>query len=238
MIENPFHKFDSCGIIVIRRKDMMETQSEKDIAINASKLSKLYNNAPQESEDYAVEAQVLDTQVKSVGVNNIAVVAPYGAGKSSAIATYLKRYRKEGFRQPKHIQISLADFNAEDGKPVVQPSADKENAIEQSVLQQLLYSQKKHKLPNSDIHRTNKSRPLVICWYTALAVLFLLDLSQTPIILVSQVIRGYFAKMITQFYPGVYVLSFNEITSAVQIQAIGNITLETPARTERRAVGT
>ncbi len=64
------------------------------------------------------------------------------------------------------------------------------------------------------------------------------DLSQTPIILVSQVIRGYFAKMITQFYPGVYVLSFNEITSAVQIQAIGNITLEPAARTERRAVGT
>ena len=64
------------------------------------------------------------------------------------------------------------------------------------------------------------------------------DLSQTPIILVSQVIRGYFAKMITQFYPGVYVLSFNEITSAVQIQAIGNITLEPAARAERRAVGT
>ena len=64
------------------------------------------------------------------------------------------------------------------------------------------------------------------------------DLSQTPIILVSQVIRGYFSKMITQFYPGVYVLSFNEITSAVQIQAIGNITLETAPRTERRAVGT
>ena len=64
------------------------------------------------------------------------------------------------------------------------------------------------------------------------------DLSQTPIILVSQVIRGYFSKMITQFYPGVYVLSFNEITSAVQIQAIGNITLESAARPERRAVGT
>ncbi len=64
------------------------------------------------------------------------------------------------------------------------------------------------------------------------------DLSQTPIILVSQVIRGYFSKMITQFYPGVYVLSFNEITSAVQIQAIGNITLEPAAKPERRAVGT
>ena len=64
------------------------------------------------------------------------------------------------------------------------------------------------------------------------------DLSQTPIILVSQVIRGYFSKMITQFYPGVYVLSFNEITSAVQIQALGNITLDAPARPERKAVGT
>ena len=61
------------------------------------------------------------------------------------------------------------------------------------------------------------------------------ELSQTPIVLVSQVIRGYFSKMINQFYPNVYVLSFNEITSNVQIQAIGNITLEAPAR---KAVGT
>ena len=59
------------------------------------------------------------------------------------------------------------------------------------------------------------------------------DLSQTPIILVSQVIRGYFSKMITQFYPNVYVLSFNEITSNVQIQALGNITLDAPIRMDR-----
>ena len=64
------------------------------------------------------------------------------------------------------------------------------------------------------------------------------DLAQTPVILVSQVIRGYFSKMITQFYPNVYVLSFNEITSSVQIQALGNITADAPMRAERRAVGT
>ena len=52
------------------------------------------------------------------------------------------------------------------------------------------------------------------------------ELSQTPIILMSQVIRGYFSRMITQFYPNLYVLSFNEITNDVQIQSIGNITLE------------
>lgn len=64
------------------------------------------------------------------------------------------------------------------------------------------------------------------------------DLSQTPVILVSQVIRGYFSKMITQFYPNVYVLSFNEITNSVQIQALGNITMEAPAMVQRRAVAT
>lgn len=62
------------------------------------------------------------------------------------------------------------------------------------------------------------------------------ELSQTPIILVSQVIRGYFSKMITQFYPEVYVLAFNEVTSNVQIQAIGNVTMEAPKQSERRAV--
>jgi len=60
------------------------------------------------------------------------------------------------------------------------------------------------------------------------------DLSQTPIVLVSQVIRGYFSKMITQFYPNLYVLAFNEITSNVQIQALGNITLEAPVMADRK----
>ncbi len=64
------------------------------------------------------------------------------------------------------------------------------------------------------------------------------DLSQTPVILVSQVIRGYFSKMITQFYPHVYVLSFNEITNTVQIQALGNIVDQTAAQLQRRAVNT
>ena len=52
------------------------------------------------------------------------------------------------------------------------------------------------------------------------------DLSQTPIVLTSQIIRVYLSRMIAQFYPDVYVLSFSEITSNVQIQAIGNISLQ------------
>lgn len=62
------------------------------------------------------------------------------------------------------------------------------------------------------------------------------ELSQTPIVLMSQVIRGYFSRMITQFYPNLYVLSFNEITSNVQIQSIGNITLDGTGPNDHKGV--
>ena len=54
------------------------------------------------------------------------------------------------------------------------------------------------------------------------------ELSQTPVVLTSPVIRTYLSRMLSQFYPNLYVLAFNEITSNVQIQAIGNITLKNP----------
>ena len=49
------------------------------------------------------------------------------------------------------------------------------------------------------------------------------EFSQIPIVLTSQIIRIHFYHLIEQFYPNVYVLSFNEISNNVQIQAIGNI---------------
>lgn len=49
------------------------------------------------------------------------------------------------------------------------------------------------------------------------------ELAQDPIVLTSQVIRPYFYRLIEQFYPNVYVLSFNEIANSVQIQALGTI---------------
>ena len=64
------------------------------------------------------------------------------------------------------------------------------------------------------------------------------DLSQTPIVLTSQIIRVYLSRVISQFYPNVYVLSFNEITSNIQIQAIGNISLHRQAGEVKRAVAT
>ncbi len=56
------------------------------------------------------------------------------------------------------------------------------------------------------------------------------SLSQSPVILTSQVMRVHFYRLIDQFYPNVRVLSFNEIANNVQIQSIGSLTLENPER--------
>lgn len=51
------------------------------------------------------------------------------------------------------------------------------------------------------------------------------DLVNAPIILTSPIVRIYFKKLVDQFYPNVVVLSFNEIETDIQIQALGNITI-------------
>ncbi|MFG6333088.1 MAG: flagellar biosynthesis protein FlhA [Lachnospiraceae bacterium] len=56
------------------------------------------------------------------------------------------------------------------------------------------------------------------------------SLSQSPVILTSQVMRVHFYRLIDQFYPNVRVLSFNEIANNIQIQSIGSLTLESPER--------
>jgi flagellar biosynthesis protein FlhA len=52
------------------------------------------------------------------------------------------------------------------------------------------------------------------------------DVVPQVIILTSPVVRVYLKKLIDQFIPGITVLSYNEIDAAVQIQSIGNITLQ------------
>jgi len=52
------------------------------------------------------------------------------------------------------------------------------------------------------------------------------DVINVPIILTSPLVRIYFSKMLEQFYPNAVVLSFNELNSNVQIQAVANVTLE------------
>jgi len=63
------------------------------------------------------------------------------------------------------------------------------------------------------------------------------ELGQTPILLTSQVIRVYLSRLLTQYFPGLYVLSFNEIVGTVQIQSLGTVTLQRAEGAQKRAVG-
>ena len=122
-------------------------------------LGLLEDNSPRYYTEYNAEAAILKKQIDSPGVCNIAVVAKYGAGKSSAIDTYLHNYRRTSKEQKKNVafgkpednkytRITLSTFNNVEYD---------ENAIERSILQQLLYSRKKSELPNSEIKRTNRT---------------------------------------------------------------------------------
>ncbi len=207
----------------------------------------LIDNSPKIYKEYEPEAAILDKQINTPNVNNIAIVAKYGAGKSSLIATYLDRYRNKSLikiikdkiskviykknsnvdqnvireektekdsnysfveknksitrfeyeknkkkhkylnkstaklaKNNKYVRVSLSTFNDNDFE---------ESEIEQSVLQQLLYSRKKEKFPNSEIVRTNKTsiwRPIflsfIIVFWICSIVLFALDVSGVKLI--------------------------------------------------------
>jgi len=60
------------------------------------------------------------------------------------------------------------------------------------------------------------------------------ELGQQPILLTNEVIRVYLRRLLAQYFPGLYVLAFNELVGTVQIQSIGNIVLQPGA--ERRVV--
>jgi len=155
-----------------------------------SYLELLDDNAPRPYEEYDSEALILKKQIDAPTVQNIAVVAKYGAGKSSVINTYLYNYRrtekekkdKKNLGRPennRYARVTLSTFNNAEYD---------ETAIERSILQQLLYSRKKSELPNSEIKRTNKvswKKSLGIALLPVLllisVVLFGLQLSSTPV---------------------------------------------------------
>ena len=62
------------------------------------------------------------------------------------------------------------------------------------------------------------------------------ELGQNPVLLTSQVIRVYLSRLLSQYFPNLYVLSFTEIVGTVQIQSLGNITMPL-APEEKRTVG-
>lgn len=155
-----------------------ETRREK-VAEKKFDVNLLLDNSPSANfEYYNDEAEILTHKIKTNGVNNIAVVASFGAGKSSAIETYIEKRREDErsiikrkwykfFSKEKKIdtftRISLGSFNG-----VKYDDSD----IERSILQQLFYSQPSRKLPNSKIERATATSKKLTFLLSLLLTLF------------------------------------------------------------------
>lgn len=135
---------------------------ENTVGINDIKHL-LKNNAANSFVEYKLEAEILDCQISDPNVKNIAVAAVYGAGKSSAIQTYLENFRKD--KKDSCVKVELAGFQGKEYN---------ENEVERGILQQLLYSVKGSKLPNSKIERTDKT-PLRALLYTLSTIIIIVS---------------------------------------------------------------
>jgi len=91
----------------------------------------------------------LEWSLRNKKINNIALTAPYGAGKSSILRTFEKNHK-----QYYYLNISLATFK-DDG--------DLDNAsIEKSILQQMFYKVKSKEIPQSRFKRIINSKYLYL----------------------------------------------------------------------------
>ena len=132
----------------------MTRDDDKNSEPRGEKISILLENtSPKALDVYDKEANILNFQIDEIKLKNIAIMAGYGAGKSSVIEKYLKKYRP---KKESYARVTLAAFNDIDYD---------EPQIERNILQQLLYNGKKSQLPSSTIKRIEKTS-----WYKSIAL--------------------------------------------------------------------
>ena len=107
--------------------------------------------------------------LNSKSIKNIAIAAPYGAGKSSIIDTYIK---KNKFTH-KYLKISLATFqDLKEDNDTTKTKDELERLIELSLLQQFFYHEKDSEIPDSKFQKTKKKNKLTLFIYVLLIILF------------------------------------------------------------------
>lgn len=171
-----------------------------------------YNPNPNNYEDLCPKDDIQEKEysklltwgIKSKNVKNIAISGPYGSGKSS----FLKSYERNN-KENKYLNISLAAFNDNEVEL---------NLIEESILQQIIYSVKPASLPNSKFKRIrNNKYPkillssfLLLIWIFSVVYLWKVKVfSNSNIFLVDNVISPIWLCSIV-FMSGI-VIFLNEI---------------------------
>ena len=122
-----------------------------DKIIDLTKID-LPSNEARYYKEYEMYANILKKKVDDQNITNIGIVAPYGAGKSSLIKTFIDLQVKENKEfNNKVISVSLANYgsimkNVECSEELV---FENEQDIEKSILQQLFYKNDNKNTPYS-----------------------------------------------------------------------------------------
>lgn len=119
--------------------------------------------------------ETLDWALNDERIKNIAITGPYGAGKSSIIASYL---RKRPYIKKRSLNISLANFSKKKND-IVENETKKfdEKDIQRSILKQLFYKTKPSKIPLSRYRKLYKPNAVKIFMLLVLTFLLVLMIS-------------------------------------------------------------
>lgn len=152
------------------------SEETKDISQNVL-LPKLLDKNDAAYKSVEELNKVITLAMKEKRVRNIALTGPYGSGKSSILQTFIRDYKKEkkesfwgriiGKKKYKILNISLATLQSEDSNQhnllsqnKIDNTTEYENIkdefskrIEYSILQQIIYKEKKQKIPNSRLSK-------------------------------------------------------------------------------------
>lgn len=143
----------------------------KNAQTNSGKVEYKYLElSPVVDEEYTFNSKLLLDKVLDKEIKNIGIVGSYGSGKSSLIKTFCSKFENKD--KIKTLKVSLASFNGDDLNENKDQSCEKltsadsvgnekncgigdiDNAVEKSILQQMLYVESGRKLPFSKIART------------------------------------------------------------------------------------
>ena len=171
-------------------------------------------------------------------IKNIAVTGPYGAGKSSVLLTWEKAENND-FRV---MTVSLADFEMQRASTLDYGAGDdkadsdntdkkaakaEEKTIEYSILQQLLYKEKKSALPYSRLERISDvsarqvammtASLLLILAFTAAGLLFLFpDYICSKLSLPSELSKFLLASSLITRFGGAGIFLFSALFLALK----------------------
>jgi hypothetical protein len=109
-------------------------------------ISKYFSLSPLTNINNSVYFDALNEKLNDNSIKNIAIIGPYGSGKSSVIDSYILADTKN-----KYLRVSLANFCEAKGEI----TEEDEKKIEEQILQQLFYQLSNDDIPLSGFKKIN-----------------------------------------------------------------------------------